>query len=59
MEIKQGFIFPKPFWSTEINLNNKVLENECYQIKKNVPGVIKSNSGQNSYHSPNLINLKN
>ena len=59
MEIKQGFIFPKPFWSTEINLNNKVLENECYQIKKNIPGVVKSNSGKNSYHSPNLLNLKN
>ena len=59
MEIKKGYIFPKYFWSTEIESNTYLLQKECYEIRKNVPGKIKSNSGQNSYHSPNLLNLQN
>ena len=59
MEIKKYYIFPKPFWNTLIEVNVGALQEECYEIRKDIPGKNKSNSGQNSYHSPNLLNLHN
>ena len=59
MEIKKGYIFPKPFWSTLIDVNIEGLQEECYEIRNNIPSKYKSNLGQNSYHSPNLLNLQN
>ena len=59
MKIKKGYIFPKYFWSTEIDSNIGLLQKECYEIRKNIPGKSKSNSGESSYHSPNLLNLQN
>ena len=59
MEIKKGFIFPKPFWSTLLYVNIVDLQEECFEIRNNIPGKNKSNLGQNSYHSPNLLNLQN
>ena len=59
MEIKKGFIFPKPFWSTLLDVNIVDLQEECFEIRNNIPGKNKSNLGQNSYHSPNLLNLQN
>ena len=59
MEIKKGYIFPKPFWSTLIEVNIVDLQEECFEIRNNIPGKNKSNLGQNSYHSPNLLNLQN
>ena len=59
MEIKKGYIFPKPFWSTLIEVNIVDLQEECYEIRNNIPSKNKSNLGQNSYHSPNLLNLQN
>ena len=59
MEIKKGYIFPKPFWSTLIEVNIVDLQEECFEIRNNIPSKNKSNLGQNSYHSPNLLNLQN
>ena len=59
MEIKKGYIFPKPFWSTLLDVNIVDLQEECFEIRNNIPGKNKSNLGQNSYHSPNLLNLQN
>ena len=59
MEIKKGFIFPKPFWSSLLEVNIVDLQKECFEIRNNIPGKNKSNLGQNSYHSPNLLNLQN
>ena len=59
MEIKKGFIFPKPFWSTLLDVNIVDLQEECFEIRNNIPSKNKSNLGQNSYHSPNLLNLQN
>ena len=59
MEIKKGFIFPKPFWSSLLEVNIVDLQEECFEIRNNIPGKNKSNLGQNSYHSPNLLNLQN
>ena len=59
MEIKKGYIFPKPFWSTLIEVNIRGLQEECYEIRNNIYSKYKSNLGQNSYHSPNLLNLQN
>ena len=59
MEIKKGYIFPKPFWSTLIEVNIVDLQEECFEIRNNIPCKNKSNLGQNSYHSPNLLNLQN
>ena len=59
MEIKKGYIFPKPFWSTLIEVNIGDLQEECYEIRNNIPSKNKSNLGENSYHSPNLLNLQN
>ncbi len=59
MEIKKGYIFPKPFWSTLIEVNIFDLQEECFEIRNNIPSKNKSNLGQNSYHSPNLLNLQN
>ena len=59
MEIKKGYIFPKPFWSTLIDENIVDLQEECFEIRNNIPCKNKSNLGQNSYHSPNLLNLQN
>ena len=58
MEIKKGYIFPKPFWSTLIEVNIRGLQEECYEIRNNISSKYKSNLGQNSYHSPNLCNFK-
>lgn len=59
MEIKKFYIFPKPFWNSLLEVNIGNLQKECYEIRKNIPSQKKSNSGQNSYHSPNLINFQN
>ena len=59
MEIKKGFIFPKPFWSTLLDVNIVDLQEECFEIRNNIPSKNKSNLGKNSYHSPNLLNLQN
>ena len=59
MEIKKGYIFPKPFWSTLIDVNIEGLQEECFEIRNNIPSKNKSNLGQNSYHSTNLLNLQN
>ena len=59
MEIKKGFIFPKHFWSSLLEVNIDDLQEECFEIRNNIPGKNKSNLGQNSYHSPNLLNLQN
>ena len=59
MEIKKGYIFPKPFWSSLLEVNIVDLQEECFEIRNNIPGKNKSNLGQNSYHSPNLLNLQN
>jgi uncharacterized protein (TIGR02466 family) len=59
LEIKKGFIFPKPFWSSLLEVNIVDLQEECFEIRNNIPGKNKSNLGQNSYHSPNLLNLQN
>ena len=59
MEIKKFYIFPKPFWNSLIEVNIGNLQKECYEIRKNTPSKNKSNFGQNSYHSPNLINFQN
>ena len=56
---KKGYIFPKPFWSTLIEVNIVDLQEECYEIRNNIPSKNKSNLGQTSYHSPNLLNLQN
>ena len=59
MEIKKGYIFPKPFWSSLLEVNIVDLQEECFEIRNNIPSKNKSNLGQNSYHSPNLLNLQN
>ena len=59
MEIKKGYIFPKPFWSCLLDVNIVDLQEECFEIRNNIPSKNKSNLGQNSYHSPNLLNLQN
>ena len=59
MEVKKGYIFPKPFWSSLLEVNIVDLQKECFEIRNNIPGKNKSNLGQNSYHSPNLLNLQN
>ena len=59
MEIKKGYIFPKPFWSSLLEVNIVNLQEECFEIRNNIPSKNKSNLGQNSYHSPNLLNLQN
>ena len=59
MEIKKSYIFPKPFWSTLLEVNIVDLQEECFEIRNNIPCKNKSNLGQNSYHSPNLLNLQN
>ena len=59
MEIKKNYIFPKPFWNTLIEIDIGQLQDECYEIRKDIPGKNKCNLGQNSYHSPNLLNLQN
>ena len=59
LEIKKFYIFPKPFWSTLLDVNIVDLQEECFEIRNNIPGKNKSNLGQNSYHSPNLLNLQN
>ena len=59
MEIKKGYIFPKPFWSSLLEVNIVDLQKECFEIRNDIPGKNKSNLGQNSYHSPNLLNLQN
>ena len=59
MEIKKGLIFPRPFWSTLIEVSIGGLQEECYEIRNNIPSKYKSNLGQNTYHSPNLLNLQN
>ena len=59
MEIKKGYIFPKPFWSSLLEVNIVDLQEECFEIRNNIPSKNKSNLGKNSYHSPNLLNLQN
>ena len=59
MEIKKFYIFPKPFWSSLLEVNIVDLQEECFEIRNNIPSKNKSNLGQNSYHSPNLLNLQN
>ena len=59
MEIKKGYIFTKPFWSSLLEVNIVDLQEECFEIRNNIPSKNKSNLGQNSYHSPNLLNLQN
>ena len=59
MEIKKGYIFPKPFWSSLLEVNIVDLQEECFAIRNNIPSKNKSNLGKNSYHSPNLLNLQN
>jgi uncharacterized protein (TIGR02466 family) len=59
VEIKKGYIFPKPFWSSLLEVNIVDLQEECFEIRNNIPSKNKSNLGQNSYHSPNLLNLQN
>ena len=59
MEIKKGYIFPKPFWSSLLEVNIVDLQEECFEIRNNIPSKNRSNLGQNSYHSPNLLNLQN
>jgi len=59
LEIKKGYIFPKPFWSSLLEVNIVDLQEECFEIRNNIPSKNKSNLGKNSYHSPNLLNLQN
>ena len=59
MEIKKGYIFPKPFWSSLLEVNIVDLQEECFEIRNNIPSKNKSNLDQNSYHYPNLLNLQN
>ena len=54
MELKSHILFPKMFWSTQINVDIKQLQEESYQIKNKFPSVYKSNKGDKSYHSPDL-----
>ena len=37
LEIKKSYIFPKPFWSTLIDVNIGDLQEKCYEIRKNIP----------------------
>ena len=57
MEIKTGYLFAKPYWTSAIDLNINDLQEECYEFRRKNQGVIKSNRGKNSYHSPDINNL--
>ena len=57
MKIKSRYLFPKPYWFTQIDLNINDLQEECYALRTENPGIRKSNRGENSYHSPNINNL--
>ncbi|AIQ95411.1 TIGR02466 family protein [Prochlorococcus sp. MIT 0604] len=60
IQIKPGFLFPTQFWTAELNENIEQLQKEAYLIRKNdKDGVVKSNSGFQSYHSKDIRDLNN
>ena len=53
MNINTQLLFPTPFWTVDLDINNSELTRECYRVRRNEKGVFdKSNRG--GYHSDNL-----
>ena len=59
MNIQTQLIFPQPLWITEIEIDIDSAQKECYLIKKELNNTNKSNRGTNSFHSPDIKDLRN
>ena len=53
MNINTQLLFPTPFWTVDLDINNSELTRECYRVRRTVKGVF-DRSNRGGYHSDDL-----